>query len=146
MKKFRVLTIAFIALCLALGVSVYFNIELQKPLYELQVFVPTEQDGSTREIINTIDSTKNREAYLFVMNRLEYFDSKIYTGEWNRKVPDLYLTRYIPDWGAVSGVYGLFFEDDISYIISGAEYDGQDIYQFDQQDTADIKFYIEYEE
>lgn len=134
MKKLKII---IGALLLLLIVSLYFNFKPDSPLYSLNVCVPFK-DGSGYTVSNVIDTNNNREMYLHLMNVLEGQWDTAVDKELSTPIPDLLIIRNIPSMGIASGVYGIFFEGEVSYVIIGTEYDGQQVYQFDKNSTEII--------
>lgn len=124
-------------LTLFLIISLYFNFKPELPIYSLNICIPLE-DGSGYAFDSVIDTSNNKETYLYLMNVLESYSSTAVDRQTLPPVPDLIIIRNIPSMGIASGIYGIYFENELSYVIIGTEYEGQQIYQFDKESTSRI--------
>lgn len=124
-------------LTLFLIISLYFNFKTELPIYSLNICIPFK-DGGGYTVDSVIDTNNNKEAYLYLMNVLESYSNTAVDRGTLPPVPDLIITRNIPSMGITSGMYGIFFENELSYVIKGTKYEGQQIYQFDKESTSRI--------
>lgn len=134
MKKLKVI---IGILMLFLTISLYFNCKQELPVYSLNICIPFE-DGGGYTVDSVLDTNDNKETYLHLMNVLEGYSNTAVDSKILPTVPDLIIIRNIPSMGVASGIYGIYFENELSYIIIGNKYEGQQIYQFDKESTRRI--------
>lgn len=127
---------------LTLGILLSFSLSvnlllLSSPLYRLNFHTP-DQNGGEHQRFYQINSTINRKSYFSLMNILEtYKNTPVYL-DLEQALPDLIITRDVPCYGLQCGSFGIFFLDELAYIFSGTQYEGQQLYQFDYFSTDTI--------
>lgn len=128
-------------LVILLMTSMYFNVKSDKSLYTLEISVSNQILDNQRDVIDSIESSKDMQSYLSIMNVLDNLERNIYEQDVILSEPILHISRRIPSWSAISGHYTFYKYDDEYFVIKGEEFINQKVYKLS---TDDVELFNEY--